>query len=131
MQHGGIIALVRLDNETDGALNADLMHILGVPLSRCHVYGWDNIADVARHLDQSSAVYRFRNKKTQVTNAMIYDGVLLISDVLGRFNYNMASAFGARGAPPKKIKRPWDKQDTERIGSGAIPISEFESWYYG
>ena len=62
---------------------------------------------------------------------MIYDGVLLIADLIARFNYNMATALGAHGAPPKRIKRPWDKPDTERIGSGAIPISEFESWYYG
>lgn len=131
MQHGGIIALLQLNEETDGALNADLMRILGVPLSQCHAFGWDNVADVVRHLEQGSAVRRYRNKKYEISNAMIYDGVLTVVDVLRAIGYNFATAYGAHGSPPQPIKRPWDKADRERIGSGAIPISEFESWYYG
>lgn len=129
MRDGGIIALVDLNDETDGALNADMMRILGAPLDMCHAYGWHNIADLARHLDQGSAVYRALNKAHIVSDSMLYDAMLLISDYIAQLNHNYCMAHGAKGTAPKRIKRPWD--ENHGIGKGAIPINEFESWYYG
>ena len=131
MQFGGIISLVELNESTDGALNADLMRIMGAPLSMCHVYGWENIADVARHLDQGSAVFRAINPDYAITDAMLYDAVLLISDCIARLNHNYVRSHGGKGSAPKPVERPWRKSKTRRIGSGAIPVSEFERWYYG
>lgn len=30
-----------------------------------------------------------------------------------------------------KYPRPWAEADSKRIGSGAIPVRDFDTWYYG
>jgi len=128
---GGIISLVELNESTDGALNADMMRLMGAPLSECHVYGWENIADLTKHLDQGSAVFRALNPKYAITDAMMYDALLLIADCITRLNHNYAVAHRGRGAAPKPIERPWSKPEKEHYGKDAVPISDFDRWYYG
>jgi len=48
-----------------------------------------------------------------------------------RLNHNYVNSHGGRGAAPKPIERPWRKERREKIGRGAIPVSEFNRWYYG
>ena len=58
-----------------------------------------------------------------------------ISDDLEQFMWLYACAHTPKGharpKPPKPIPRPGVGGESKRIGEGAIPISEFDEWYYG
>ena len=48
------------------------------------------------------------------------------------FALSGSATFAKEGAKePPRYPRPWETGDKQRIGSGAIPISEFDKWYYG
>ena len=45
--------------------------------------------------------------------------------------YRLGVAVAAPPPPPKRYPRPGVDDGVQRIGKGAIPIAEFEEWYYG
>lgn len=51
-----------------------------------------------------------------------------IFDAIRMFNYSFAK-HGEK--EPRPYTRPWAKDNAQRIGRDAIPISEFNDWYYG
>ena len=111
------------------------MAVLGVPLDRCHAFGWRNVAALARHIAQDRGSYTWRAlhaedaayRDAYQTNAMLAD----LYDLVNALSHLYASAHSKRAVPrPKPYPRPW-KRDDGRIGKGAIPISQFEAWYYG
>lgn len=50
---------------------------------------------------------------------MIYDALQAVAFILKR----------GKGQRPKRLQRWWEKQKQQRLGSGAIPMSEFDSWW--
>lgn len=136
---GGICALVRVDRETDGALDADCMAHLGARLSDVPLtIGWDGLLVLYRHADETWATWRAQNRgqvgdwcTTLRTNALLADCV----DAINAAAYVVAKAHSMKGSRPKApdpVERPWAKAAGERhLGSGAIPRSEFLDWYYG
>jgi hypothetical protein len=36
---------------------------------------------------------------------------------------------GSKGSRPKHINRPGGKSESKRLGSGALPIHEFNDWW--
>ncbi|MCB2411789.1 hypothetical protein LGT39_02860 [Demequina sp. TTPB684] len=36
---------------------------------------------------------------------------------------------GSKGSRPKQISRPGEKSESTRLGSGALPIHEFNDWW--
>lgn len=71
-----------------------------------------------RALNADMAEWDSRIKQNMIL-ADIFDAVRI-------FNYS----FAKKGEKPKPYKRPW-ANSSQRIGSGAIPIAEFNDWYYG
>lgn len=111
-----------------------MMERLGVTIAQAHIIGWRNVAQWARHLDESSATYRAIHPE-EASFASALGRAALAADqfdaimALGRL---VASAHGARGVrQAKPYPRPWAKdKDETKFGSDPIPASEFNDWYY-
>lgn len=100
--------------------------------------GWDGLLVLYRHADETWATWRAQHREkvgdwctTLRTNALLADCI----DATMATAYVVALANSRRGAPrpqrPKPVERPWARPEGDRhIGSGAIPRSEFLSWYY-
>lgn len=132
-RRGGILALVRLDRETGGALTADMMERLGCSLVQApFLYGWHAVATWARHLPQDSAVWRARHPE-EAAFASDYQRAIIAADTFDavmRVIGTIAAAHGTNVRDPQPYPRPHDGRKTEHFGSGGIPVSEFEAWYY-
>lgn len=127
---GKIAGLVRLDRESGGALDWDCMVQLGVRLADIpRTYGWDALDVFARHLPLDSATRRWESRDEALFASDIGRAALLadIFDAVRAFNFS----FSAKGTvQPKPHGRPWTSPNTERYGSDAIPVSEFDAWFY-
>ena len=111
------------------------MRTLGVPLDRCHLLGWHNVADLARCLlqDQGSDVWRAEHTEESNFSGPLQANALLadLYDLVAQFAVAYAAAHSkSRPKKPKRYPRPWDKGE-QRIGRDPIPIKDFNSWYYG
>ena len=111
-------------------MNAELMRSLGIPLDRVHLLGWHNAAVFARHAASDSGSYIWREINRENSDfASPLQLAAMIADV-----YDLIGAlFSSLTKSRKRMKpypRPW-KKAKETIGKGAIPITEFNSWYYG
>lgn len=122
-----------MDFESGGGFSADCMMLLHMTFAQAvAAFGWHELYTFAQHLPDECATrraldedgYRFTHLQQAAMLADIYDAV-------SAFTYLFAKAHGSKGAAPKPYPRPWDTGKGQKIGSGAIPISEFEKWYYG
>lgn len=107
------------------------MAILGMTFEQAaSAFGWGELVNFSEHLPLDSAVNRARNAKYYGFSSDFNRAVILadIFDAVRSFNYTFAEK---SAKDPPKYPRPWETGDRQRIGSGAIPISEFEKWYYG
>lgn len=107
------------------------MAILGMTFEQAaSVFGWGELVNFSEHLPLDSAVNRAKNAKYYGFSSDFNRAVILadIFDAVRSFNYTFAK--GGSKEPPR-YPRPWETGDKQRIGSGAIPISEFDKWYYG
>ena len=112
-----------------------MLRTLGTPLESGHLLGWHNLAAWARWAAEDEGSYiwrayhrdeaRYRGRlQTEATLADIYD-------LVASFAHMFASAHSkSKVKQPKSYPRPW-RDDSQRIGRGAIPIKDFENWYYG
>ena len=102
-----------------------------MPLERAAAsFGWGELVNFARHLPLDSAVRRaeagdvYEWATTAKTNAILAD----LFDAVRLFN----ATFGKKNSrPPEPYPRPGGNGGAKRIGSGAMPIAEFNEWYYG
>lgn len=109
------------------------MTLLGVPFEAAAVrFGWGNLRDFAKNLPQTSATWAamHREEHSYISplqrSAMLADAI----DALSGLAYMFAKAHGGKGKKPEPYPRPW-RDDKQTIGSGAIPIADFDEWYYG
>lgn len=72
-------------------------------------------------------MYMFASELQQ--SALLADLYDSVQNVL----YLFSAAYGGKPKKPQRFPRPWadDKDAAQHIGEGAIPISEFNDWYYG
>jgi hypothetical protein len=128
-RRGKIAGLVRFDRESGGALDWDCMVQLGVRLADIpRAYGWDALEVFARHLPLDSATRRWASRDEASFASDIGRAALLadIFDAVRAFN----ASFAAKGTKPEPHMRPWKAKNRITYGSGAIPVSEFDEWYY-
>ena len=66
--------------------------------------------------------------KTNEILADIYDAVMGTSFIVAKANAKTPASVRA----PRPYPRPWRKDESyQRIGRGAIKVSEFDAWYFG
>ena len=109
------------------------MERLGCTLAKAPLfYGWHAIATWSRHLPQESAVWRARHPH-EAAFCSPYGRATIAADTFDAV-LNAAAvvikAFGVTPRAPKPYPRPTDRPDTRHFGSGGIPVSEFDAWYY-
>lgn len=110
------------------------MTLLGVPWHLApRVCGWADLATFAKHLPTGSATWRARHPELAPWTeplALVNVGADVFN-VIARFAHLYASAHSkARRPAPNPYPVPWAEDRAVRIGSGAIPVAEFEDWYY-
>ena len=96
-------------------------------------FGWGELVNFARHLPDGSATFRARHADAWRFSTGLQRSALLADavDALNMQLYALNRALGGNASKPKPYPRPWDAAGAERIGSGAIPIADFNEWYYG
>ena len=129
---GGIAYLVRLDRETGGAVEYDLMTLLGIRMDDVpETIGWDGLVIFCRHLPDDSATMRavyehgHEGMERWATQSTTNE---LLADIYDLVNRRFVSEKDKHKVKP--LERPWDKS-TRHFGSGAMPQDEFLAWYYG
>ena len=101
--------------------------------------GWDAALVYVRHLarDPRSATFRMANPELAEFASPWKQSAILadIFDAVQAFNWSFACAHTKKGAipplEPKPYPRPGSDDGLQHIGKGAIPISDFDHWYYG
>lgn len=130
---GGIASLIQLDEQTSGALTADLMRI-GASLDTAHRLGWHNVIAFARHaaMDSGSYLWHALNPEYNSFNSQLKTAAILadLYDAVRQLHASLVTKSGQQVKMPKPYPRPWVK-DEKRIGKGAIPVKDFDLWYYG
>ena len=104
-----------------------MMERLGIPLERGSLFGWSNVLNWARHLGQGSYVFAAKHKEEAAYMSQLHIAAQLadLYDMLNLFRYGFAKTHRT----PEPYPRPWDGK--QKIGRGAIPVSDFDKWYYG
>lgn len=102
--------------------------------------GWDSALVFARHVarDPRSATFRELNPELyEFCTPWKHSAILAdIYDAITCFNYTFAKAYTPKGEVPPQKPKPYPRpgahdDDTYHIGAGAIPIADFDAWYYG
>ena len=138
---GGILGLVALAaGPNRRALDFDLLRYAGGTVSDIPgKVGWDAALSIIACLPPDSALFAethpelsawYSRAKTNSILADIYDAVAAMD-----WHYCLANTPKGRRKPqkPRPYPRPGAKQDDDavRIGRGAIPIKDFDSWWSG
>lgn len=110
------------------------MERLGAPLDSCHLIGWHNVVRYARHMANvpGTHVWRYYNKD-EYNYASPLHLAAMIADAYDLINAFYISMTTPKGKAPRRLEpypRPWRK-DRAKIGRGAIPVRDFDAWYYG
>lgn len=53
----------------------------------------------------------------------------LLASILDALRSGNWQRGGGKGSKPKRTPRPGEKDKGEKIGSGAIPIKDFDAWW--
>lgn len=99
--------------------------------------GWDCVINFVAHLDETSATFRARHPEEAMFASRLKQAYILadLFDAIRGFEHTSIAIHTPKGraapSPPKRYPRPGVDDGVQRIGKGAIPISEFEDWYYG
>lgn len=129
-----MIALVELIGEHGGALNYDLMTRLGAFIEDVPDFiSWRDLMDFVRHLPNDSALFSVLHPDfagwatTAQTNTILAN----IYDAIAQLSHMYASVNSKKTIPrPKLYPRPFAHDDDEqKLGSDAIPMSEFDAWW--
>lgn len=136
---GGIGELCRLADEHGGALEYDLMTRAAAILDDVPArIPWTALRSFVTHLDASSALSRELYPETAGWQGTERVPMILadLYDLVGQFAYGYAVSHTQKGkrrpSKPEPYPRPGaKKREPQRIGRGAIPISEFDRWWNG
>ncbi|MBR2835921.1 MAG: hypothetical protein IKE43_09490 [Coriobacteriales bacterium] len=104
------------------------LRISDVPFS----IGWDGLVLFVEGLGEDSAYFRARNQEYAPWTSKLKQMQVLtdIYDLISATRYNMITLMHAKTQQPLPYQRPWADDGKQHIGSGGIPISEFNEWYY-
>lgn len=134
---GGILALVRLDLDTDGALTADLVERAGVTLNSVpSTIGWGAALALVRHMTPDWATWRARHDELApyVTSYGRVQLTVQAIDALADLAYVVECCHAKNHRTvksPQHMRVPWRRDaGTRHFGSGAIPRASFYDWYY-
>lgn len=132
---GGIAGLVEIIESHGKALNYDLMTKTRWTLADAgRGMPWSALSAFVAYLPPDSALSRSLGEDATWTRDQML--MALIADELAIANWLFVSKGvkkSQRPAKPKPIPRPGiEREDKGRhIGADPIPISEFDTWYYG
>lgn len=125
---GGILSLVQTINEYDRALEYDLMTRTGRTLSEyidMGAAGMVALLSFINYLPMDSQLRQAMDPQDEVGEwSTVKKTNIILADIFDVF----VSANTKKGHKAKQYPRPKQKR---KIGSGAIPISEFWDWWNG
>ena len=125
---GGILSLVQTINDYDRALEYDLMTRTGRTLSEyinMGAAGMVALLSFINYLPMDSQLRQAMDPQDEVGEwSTVKKTNTILADIFDVF----VSANTKKGHKAKQYPRPKQKK---RIGSGAIPISEFWDWWNG
>jgi len=102
-----------------------MMERLGIPITRGHLFGWHHVCVWVRHLGQGTHTWAALNREEAAYASQLH----LAAQLADLYDLIATARFG-EDAWRIRYPRPWD-EGREHFGEDPIPISEFDSWYYG
>lgn len=127
--------LAELASEHGGALNYDMMTRLGARVDDVPgLVSWKDLRDFVTNLPADSALFRDMHPEMAGWDTIAQVNTILADmyDSIEGLSHMYASSHVKRTLPrPKRFPRPFsdDDGDEQRMGSGAIPVCEFEDWW--
>ena len=125
---GGILSLVQTINDYDRALEYDLMTRTGRTLSEYIDMGAAGMVALLSFINYLPMDSRLRSAMDPQDEVGEWSTVKKTNIILADLFDVFVSANTKKGHKAKQYPRPKQKK---RIGSGAIPISEFWDWWNG
>ena len=125
---GGILSLVQTINDYDRALEYDLMTRTGRTLSEYINMGAAGMVALLSFINYLPMDSRLRSAMDPQDEVGEWSTVKKTNIILADLFDVFVSANTKKGHKAKQYPRPKQKK---RIGSGAIPISEFWDWWNG
>lgn len=115
-------------------MNCDCLERLGCTFEQARAaFGWRGLLDFFEHIPMSAATvaeiapeHSTRDIELRQTEllASIFDGLAWLQNSLVR-------RWGGHPQKPQPYPLPWRKPKTTTYGRGAIPVADFDKWYYG
>lgn len=105
---------------------------LGCGFELAHQIGWHNLYQWARHLGEDTATWRALHPKEAEWSSVLHRTAMLadLIDATVHVARTVAQAHSKSRLPqPKPYPRPGMDEETERIGSDPIPVTEFDAWW--
>lgn len=96
------------------------------------LYGWHSLFVWAKHLPQGSAVWRAKHPD-EAKFASEFGRAVIAADTFDAIMHGIVSIVRSNGVNMRETKpypRPNAKDDSRHFGSGGIPVSQFNDWYY-
>ena len=97
------------------------------------LYGWHSLFVWAKHLPQGSAVWRAKHPD-EAKFASEFGRAVIAADTFDAIMTAMGAIVESNGGAltrkPKPYPRPGAKDESRHFGSGDIPVSQFDDWYY-
>ena len=130
--NGGIISLADFVLEHRKAIEYDLLTRTGFQLNDVGgALSWCALDSFIRNLDTDSALARDLGKSTGWENTIQTNAILAdLYDLMQAINANLVALGGGKKTNIKPYPRPNRDKDkyTKKIGSGALPVTELQSW---
>lgn len=115
-------------------MNCDCLERLGCTFEQARAaFGWRGLLDFFKHIPANSATVAAVEPKASTRGIEWQQTEVLASifDGLAWMQYNFAKSLGGHPLKPQPYPLPWRKPKTTTYGRGAIPVADFDKWYYG
>lgn len=92
---------------------------------------WSAMYNFVTHLDEHSALARKISPDAVEWGSITKTNYVLadIFDILSSINYNLCQLAGSKNKhKPKPYPRPYNKENKNNFGKGAIPVSDIRNW---
>ena len=111
------------------------MRLLGCTYEQARArFGWRGLLDFLQHLplDAATVAEVAPDVSTRAVEVQKTELLASIFDALAWLQFSLVKHWGGHPERPKPYPLKWrEDKGAKRYGRGAIPVSEFNNWYYG
>lgn len=94
--------------------------------------GWDGLSMLLRNSPRFEAYRMAKSPEFEEFGCQLRQSAMLadIYDAVMSVAYIAAKGMGGSPQKPRPMPRPWLSDAGQTVGSDAIPVGDFDDWYY-